>query len=193
MLRTAAGLHELPCIEKTADDAETLELALIENLQRKDLTPFEEADGLQRLADHFDYTHDDIAKKIGRARSSVTETMSIRVIPDEIRRDCIDKGITSKSLLLQVSRQPTEKKMREMVQRIFQGGLTRDEARRARKDETESAPRPQPFNFDFQSEDGSYRLKLQFRKSHVSDEELAAALRAILRRIESGSISSSAA
>ena len=77
----AAGLHELPCIEKIADDAETLELALIENLQRKDLTPFEEADGLQRLADHFDYTHDDIAKKIGRARSSVTETMSLRVIP----------------------------------------------------------------------------------------------------------------
>ena len=77
----AAGLHELPCIEKIADDAETLEIALIENLQRKDLTAFEEADGLQRLADHFDYTHDDIAKKIGRARSSVTETMSLRVIP----------------------------------------------------------------------------------------------------------------
>jgi ParB family transcriptional regulator, chromosome partitioning protein len=189
----AAGLHELPCIEKIADDAETLELALIENLQRKDLTPFEEADGLQRLADQFDYTHDDIAKKIGRARSSVTETMSIRVIPDEIRRDCIDKGITSKSLLLQVSRQPNEKKMREMVQRIDQGGMTRDQARAARKDETAAAPRPQPFTFAYQSDDGAYNLKLQFRKSHVSDEELAAALRAVLRRIESGSISSSAA
>jgi ParB family chromosome partitioning protein len=189
----AAGLHELPCIEKIADDAETLELALIENLQRKDLTPFEEADGLQRLADQFDYTHDDIAKKIGRARSSVTETMSIRVIPDDVRRDCIDRGITSKSLLLQVSRQPNEKKMREMVQRIVQGGMTRDQARAARKDETGSAPRPQPFIFDFQSDDGAYHLKLQFRKSHVSDEELAATLRAVLRRIESGSISSSAA
>jgi ParB family chromosome partitioning protein len=81
----AAGLHELPCIEKIADDAETLELALIENLQRKDLTAFEEADGLQRLADHFDYTHDDIAKKMGRARSSVTDTLSLHVIPNEIR------------------------------------------------------------------------------------------------------------
>src|SRR5580693_6012463 len=86
----AAGLREVPCIEKIADDAETLELALIENLQRKDLTPFEEADGLQRLADHFDYTHDDIAKKIGRARSSVTETMSLHVIPTEIRKECIE-------------------------------------------------------------------------------------------------------
>src|SRR5579864_7103300 len=143
-----AGLREVPCIEKIADDAETLELALIENLQRKDLTPFEEADGLQRLADHFEYTHDDIAKKIGRARSSVTESMSLRVIPPEVRRACVENGIVSKSVLLQVARQPNEKKMQEMVQRISTGGLTRDEARRARKEETESAPRPQPFVFD---------------------------------------------
>jgi ParB family transcriptional regulator, chromosome partitioning protein len=105
----AAGLREVPCIEKIADDAETLELALIENLQRKDLTPFEEADGLQRLAEHFDYTHDDIARKIAKARSSVTETMSLRVIPDELRKRCIEHGIVSKSLLLQVARQPSEK------------------------------------------------------------------------------------
>jgi ParB family chromosome partitioning protein len=189
----AAGLHELPCIEKIADDAETLELALIENLQRKDLTAFEEADGLQRLADHFDYTHDDIAKKIGRARSSVTETISLRVIPDDVRRDCVEKGIVTKSLLLQVARQPSEKKMQEMVQRIVAGGLTRDEARRARKEETESAPRPQAFVFDYEAEDGSFRVRLQFRKSHVNHEELAAALRAALRQVESGSLSSSAA
>jgi ParB family transcriptional regulator, chromosome partitioning protein len=189
----AAGLQELPCIEKIADDAETLELALIENLQRKNLTAFEEADGLQRLADQFDYTHDDIAKKIGRARSSVTETMSLRVIPDEVRSACLDKGIITKSLLLQVARQPSEKKMQEMVHRISQGGLTRDEARRARKEETEAAPRPQAYVFDFEAEDGAFRVRLQFRKSHISDEELAAALRTVLRRIESGSLSSSAA
>ena len=188
----AAGLHELPCIEKIADDAETLELALIENLQRKDLTPFEEADGLQRLAEHFDYTHDDIAKKIGRARSSVTETLSLRLIPDSIRKVCLDKGIVSKSLLLQVARQPNEKKMREMTHRITQGGLTRDEARRARKEETESAPRPHPFIFNYQPEDGAFRLRLEFRKSHVSQEELAAVLRAVLRQIESGSAATAA-
>jgi len=189
----AAGLHELPCIEKIADDAETLEIALIENLQRKDLTAFEEADGLQRLADQFDYTHDDIAKKIGRSRSSVTETMSLRVIPDEVRQTCVQNGITSKSLLLQVARQPTERKMQEIVHRIVQGNLTRDEARKARKEEMESAPRPQPFVFDFESEDGAFRIRLQFRKSHVGNEELAAALRTVLRRLESGSLSSSAA
>jgi ParB family transcriptional regulator, chromosome partitioning protein len=182
----AAGLNELPCIEKIADDAETLELALIENLQRKDLTAFEEADGLSRLAEHFDYTHDDIARKIGKARSSVTETLSIRVIPDAIREACIEKGIVTKSLLLQVARQPNEKKMREMVDKIASGGLSRDEARRARQEENVSAPRPQPFLFDFQPEDNSFRMRILFRKSQVSREELANTLRAILREIESG-------
>src|ERR1700692_1704327 len=51
----AAGLKEVPCIEKTADEAETLEIALVENLQRKDLTAFEEADGVFRLASQFEY------------------------------------------------------------------------------------------------------------------------------------------
>ncbi len=148
---------------------------------------------MQRLADQFDYTHDDIAKKIGRARSSVTETMSLRVIPESVRRECVENGIVSKSLLLQVARQPNEKKMTEMVHRISQGGLTRDEARKSRKDETGAAPRPQPFIYNYEAEDGSFTMRLQFRKSHVSHDELAAAVRAVLRRLESGSTRSSTA
>jgi ParB family transcriptional regulator, chromosome partitioning protein len=180
----AAGLRELPCIEKIADDAETLELALIENIQRKDLTPFEEADGLQRLADHFDYTHDDIARKIGRARSSVTETMSLRNIPDQVRKRCIERGIVSKGVLLQIARQPNEKKMVEAMQRIVHGGLTRDEARAERREESQLGPRPQPFIFNYEPEGGGYRIRVQFRKSHVSREELAATLRAVLEAVE---------
>src|SRR5471030_2629091 len=92
----AAGLPEIPCIIKIADDAETLELGLIENLQRKDLTPFEESDGLHRLAEQFAYTHEDIARKISKARSSVTEILSLRNIPESIRRHCAEHGISSK-------------------------------------------------------------------------------------------------
>ena len=180
----AAGLRELPCIEKIADDAETLELALIENLQRKDLTPFEEAEGLHRLAEQFEYTHEDIAKKIGRARSSVTETLSLRTIPEHIRRRCVERGIVSKSLLLQVARQPNEKKMVEAVHRIIQGGLTRDEARRERREEAVGGPRPQPFIFSYQPDNEAFRLRIQFRKSQVSREELLATLRAILAELE---------
>jgi ParB family transcriptional regulator, chromosome partitioning protein len=180
----AAGLREVPCIEKIADDAETLELALIENLQRKDLTAFEEAEGLHRLAEHFDYTHDDIAKKIGKARSSVTETMSLRVIPEALRKRCIEHGILSKSLLLQIARQPSEKKMTEAIHRIVQGGLTRDEARRERREEKATGPRPQPFIFNYQPENEEFRLRMQFRKSSVSREELIEALRELLHTLE---------
>jgi len=189
----AAGLREVPCIEKIADDAETLELALIENLQRKDLTAFEEADGLFRLAEQFDYTHDDIAKKIGRSRSSVTETLSLRNIPDPVRKRCLDRGITSKSLLLQVSRQPNEKKMLEAVQRIIQGGLTRDEARQERRDESTLGPRPQPFIFNYEPEGGAFKIRVQFRKSHVSREELASTLRTVLAAIEESHLESGSA
>jgi ParB family transcriptional regulator, chromosome partitioning protein len=180
----AAGLREVPCIEKIADDAETLELALIENLQRKDLTPFEEADGLQRLAEQFDYTHDDIAKKIAKARSSVTETMSLRVIPENVRKQCLELGIVSKSLLLQVARQPNERKMLESVHRIAQGGLTRDEARRERQEEKNAGPRPQPFIFNYRPENESFRLRIQFRKSNVSRDELIHTLRGLLEALE---------
>jgi ParB family chromosome partitioning protein len=187
----AAGLREVPCIEKIADDAETLELALIENLQRKDLTPFEEADGLQRLAEQFDYTHDDIAKKIAKARSSVTETMSLRVIPEALRKRCVEGGIVSKSLLLQVARQPNEKKMVEAIQRIAQGGLTRDEARRERQEEKNAGPRPQPFIFNYRPESEAFQLRIQFRKSHVSREELIGTLRNLLEMLEQNRPSSS--
>ena len=189
----AAGLSELPCIEKIADDAETLEIALIENLQRKDLTAFEEADGLYRLAEQFDYTHEDIAKKIGRARSSVTETLSIRNIPGGIRKTCLEKGIVSKSLLLQVARQPNEKKMGEMVTQIAHSGLTRDEARRARQEENETAARPRPFVYDYHSPDEAYHLRIQFRRSQVSREEVARALREALIELERSAMSASSA
>jgi len=180
----AAGLREVPCIEKIADDAETLELALIENLQRKDLTPFEEADGLQRLAEQFDYTHEDIAKKIAKARSSVTETMSLRVIPDAMRKRCIEAGLVSKSLLLQIARQPNAKKMLEAIQRIAASGLTRDEARRERQEEKNAGPRPQPFIFNYRPENEAFRLRIQFRKSHVSRDELIDTLRHLLTMLE---------
>lgn len=181
------GLKELPCIEKIADDAETLEISLIENLQRKDLTPFEEADGLARLAEHFEYTHEEIAKKIGKSRTSVTELLSLRIIPDSLRRQCVEKGLASKSLLLQVARQPTPSKMQEMVHRISQGRMTRDDVRRARRQEQGSAQRSEPFVFTHRAGDDSYLLRLQFRKSHVSAEELIAALRDALASLEAAS------
>jgi len=189
----AAGLREVPCIEKSVDDAETLEIALIENIQRKDLTAFEEADGLHRLATQFEYTHEDVAQKIGRARSSVTETLSLRNIPESLRKKCIENGVTSKSLLLQIARQPTEKKMFEMFQRILQGGLTRDEARRERREEQAGPQRPRPFIFHFEPQNDAFKFRIQFKKSHVTRDELITTLREILSQLEGSAASGSEA
>jgi ParB family transcriptional regulator, chromosome partitioning protein len=192
----AAGLREVPCIEKMADDAETLEIALIENIQRKDLTPFEEADGLYRLAQQFDYTHEDVAKKIGRARNSVSETLSLLDIPDVLRRKCIDNGIMSKGLLLEIAKQQSVKKMEETINRIMQSGLTRDQARKERAEEKTAPSRPQPFVFHYEPEDEAFKFRLQFKKSNVSRDELVRTLREILAQLEgtdSGEADSTAA
>jgi len=189
----AAGLREVPCIEKTADDAETLEIALIENIQRKDLTPFEEADGLQRLSEQFNYSHEELARKIGKARTSVTETLLLRNIPDSLRKKCVENGITTKSLLLQIARQPTDRQKLELFARILQTGLTRDGARQARSDDKQGPQRAQPFIFQYEPENESFRFRLQFKKSHVSRDELIRTLKEILSQLEGTSEADSTA
>ena len=176
----AAGLSELPCLEKDVDDAETLELALIENLQRKDLTPFEEADGVQALAGRFGLTHEEIAKKVGKSRSSITEVLSLRSIPDQIKALCIDKGVLSKSQLLQVARQPNEAKMKDLAQRFALRMLNREQARAERNPDR----KPRPAVFRFVPPAKEFKMVLQFRKNHVERDEIIAALRRIIEALE---------
>ena len=80
-----AGLHEVPVVVRALGDAETLELALIENLQRADLTPFEEGEAFRRLIDEFGHRQDDLAKALGRSRSHVANTMRLLALPPAIR------------------------------------------------------------------------------------------------------------
>ena len=189
----AAGIREVPCIEKMADDAETLEIALIENMQRKDLTPFEEADGLDRLMTQFEYTHEDMAKKIGKSRSSVSEALTLRNITEAVRKKCIEAGMTSKSVLLQIAKQPTERKMFEALAKILQGGMTRDEVRRDRREVSDAPAKPQPFIFQYEPENEAFRFRMQFKKSHVSRDELIRTLREILAQLEGTSEADSTA
>ncbi len=74
--------------------------------------------------------------------------------------------------------------MLESVHRIAQGGLTRDEARRERQEEKNAGPRPQPFIFNYRPENESFRLRIQFRKSNVSRDELIETLRGLLEALE---------
>jgi ParB family chromosome partitioning protein len=184
-----AGLREVPCIEMDVDDRAVAEIALIENMQRKDLTPWEEADGLAALCDRFGYTHEDVARKVGKSRSTVTEALSIATLPEEVREQCRRADIGVKSLLLQIVRQPDEASMRRMVDDISTRGWTRDEARavrRARQGDTQQAKSAtaQPFVYKYQTPNRDARLELRFRRAQASREEIAAVLRAALQTIE---------
>ena len=180
------GLDEVPAIIKDVDEFEVMELALIENLQRKDLTPFEEAEALSQLADRRRYTHEDMARKLGRSRTAVTEILSLNAMPEEVRNLCRLADITSKSTLLHIVRQGDPKKMLALVEKLAaQGSATRAQARaEAQKDAQK--PRPRAFTFNFKPSTKSFSLKMTFRKSRVDKAEIIETLENILKDLRSG-------
>src|SRR5215217_3560373 len=80
-----AGLHEVPVIVREVDDKEALELAIIENVQRADLNPLEEAMGYGQLIEQFEYTQQDLAQVIGKSRSHVANTLRLLRLPEDVR------------------------------------------------------------------------------------------------------------
>jgi ParB family chromosome partitioning protein len=86
-----AGLHEVPVIVREVDDKEALELAIIENVQRADLNPLEEAQGYGQLMEQFDYTQQDLAQVIGKSRSHVANTLRLLKLPPDVR-DMLARG-----------------------------------------------------------------------------------------------------
>ncbi len=181
-----AGLSEIPCVVRETTDAEMMELALVENLQRKDLSPFEEADGLKTLAESYGYTHELMAEKLGKSRSVITETLSLATMPEDVRNLCRLADIQSKSTLLQIVRQSDAGKMVDMLERLQQEGATRSDARRlAREGKAAKAGkgRPKSYVFNFQPRDKSFALTLRFRRGSVSREEVAKTLSAVAEEL----------
>lgn len=180
-----AGVAEVPCIVRETSDAETMELALVENLQRKDLSPFEEADGLKSLAETYGYTHEKMAEKLGKSRSSLTETLSLTAMPADVRQLCRLADISSKSLLLQIVRQSDPRKMVTLVEQLQAAGATREAARRlARGAKAKGTKgRPQNYVFRYQPKEKSFSLSLQFRKTQVPRAEIIRVLQSILEQL----------
>jgi len=178
------GLTEVPCIVRETTEAEMMELALVENRQRKDLSPFEEADGLRILAETHGHTHEMMAEKLGKSRTSITETLSLAAMPAAVRQACRRADIHAKSLLLQVVRQSDPTKMIALVDRLKAEGPSRTEARRIAKEGRSVRGRPRNFVFRYQPVEKSFSLSLQFRKAHVSREEIIQALEATLQGVK---------
>jgi ParB family chromosome partitioning protein len=91
----AAMLHNVPAIVRALSDREALEVALIENLQRQDLSPLEEAEGYRRLMDDFSHTQEELAKTVGKSRSHVANTMRLLALPEPVKRLLDDGALTA--------------------------------------------------------------------------------------------------
>lgn len=89
-----AGVSELPAVVREMNDGEVMELALIENLQREDLNPLEEAQGYQSLVETYGLTQDEVAKTVGKSRPAVTNALRLLSLPSDIR-ELVNKGTLS--------------------------------------------------------------------------------------------------
>jgi ParB family transcriptional regulator, chromosome partitioning protein len=196
-----AGLSEVPCIEMDLDEKGIAEIALIENLQRRDLSVWEESDGLAFLASRFEYTHDEIAQKIGKSRTTVTECMKIAGLPPSIRARCTEAKITSKSVLLEIGRQFDDDAMH-----VFMDGLEREgQAKKSKpknknsavlpKDSSEPKFLPGSVNshallmqgniFTYVSPDESFTLGISFRTADtVSAPAVLKSLKSVFQAVK---------
>ena len=181
-----AGLGEIPCIELDVPDNEVMEIALIENLHRRDLHPFEEAMGYSSLSDRHGYTQQQIAETVGKSRVSITEAMSLLEIPEDLRETCRRADIDARSVLLEIARLGDRDRMEEAIA-LVAGGSTRDDLRQQKKGAS-GKPRAKEFHFVYKPKDGPYRLDISFAKARVNREELIGALKQIVKQLESGQI-----
>src|SRR5205085_9262397 len=107
---------------------------------------------LRALCERFGYTHEEVARKVGKSRSTITEALSIATLPEDVRERCRRADITSKSLLLEIVRQPDDESMRRMTDEIVVKGLTRDDARasrRAYQEKRRASSKPYVFRYQY--------------------------------------------
>jgi len=181
------GLSLVPCIELDVDDQGSLEISLIENLQRRDLDPFEEAEAIARLVEEFGYTHEQIARKLGRSRTSITEILSLNRMPARVKDECRRADILTKSTLMEIVRQPDEETMLALVHAISRHKLTRDDVRNLKRDNNQrpnqdgaDKPRRRPFVFRYRPPSKDFTLSLRFEKEVVEPTELLEVLEQIV-------------
>lgn len=176
------GLSEVPVIIRDVDDSEVIELALIENIQRKELSALEESEALFMLADRYGHTHEQLARRLGKSRSSITETLNLHSMPDEVKSICRLADIESKSLLLEILRQGDSKKMVSFVEKLTRGGaVTRARARQVSAATKRRSAKAKPFVYSFRAPSKAFNMRLTFRKARVLREELIQTLEGIVR------------
>lgn len=116
-----AGLTKVPAIVKDYDDAKMMEIAMIENIQRHDLNPIEEAQGLRRLMQEFKLTQEQTAEKVGRSRSAVTNILRLLNLPEQVQKQIIN-GVLTMGQAKQLLGLPKPEQMCEVAEAIIANG-----------------------------------------------------------------------
>jgi ParB family chromosome partitioning protein len=190
------GLTEVPCVELEVSDQQALEIALVENLQRRDLTAFEEADGFYTLVEKYGYTHQQVADAVARSRVTVTECLKLLEIPREIRDACRHADITAKGILLEIAKARSKQVMLRLLREIVDHRLDREALRERRRelsrpaadsgDQQQAPIRGRAYRFQFRAPDRPYSLSLSFRTEREPDpQEVIAALEEVLEDLRS--------
>lgn len=137
-----AGLKEVPVIIRELSDSEAMEIAIIENLQREDLNPIEEAEGLQALIDKCDYTQEQVAVSVGKSRPAIANALRLLKLPEEVRQMTKEGEISAghARALLAFDNQAI---MYEVAKQIVSDKLTVRDVERLAKRPTKSADKKQ--------------------------------------------------
>lgn len=122
----AAGLHQVPVLIREVSDAEALEIAIIENVQRSDLNPMEEAEGYQRLMDHFGHTQQQLADMLAKSRSHIANTLRLTALPHDIQDYLRDGRLTAGHARALITAQ--KNRQSALAAQIIDQGLTVREA-----------------------------------------------------------------
>ncbi len=180
-----SDLQELPCIIKNIDSNTRLIHQLIENIQRQDLPPLEEADSIQALIsrkrmDNPNYSQREASRELGLPKSYVNEMLSLLKLPQDIKESVRTSDTVPKSLLLLLLRQSDEKNIREFYRQTREGKLTVREAKMKLKKSKDKKGRPKYYEYKFESPGREFILKIKFRKSEVEQSEITDAIHQVL-------------
>jgi len=128
-----AGLHEIPVVIREATPDAVMELALIENIQRQDLNAIEEAQAYRSLVEHLSISQEDVARRVGKNRTTVTNSLRLLKLPDDIQRDIVEERLSmghARALLALESGELIEKARHEILYRQLSVRSTEDLVRR---------------------------------------------------------------
>ena len=161
-----AGLESIPAI---LTEGNPIEISLIENLQRENLKPVEEAEALDKMIKEFSYTQEQLAHVIGKARSTVTEILSLNRLPDPVKDECRRADI-SRRVLIEIAKKNTAEEMTALFEKVKNENLTSEHVRKLSREKSD-VKRKTPAGIAIEKTQNLYLTLSKLDTATISEEE----------------------